>query len=204
MAKKKPVTSSADVNAVSGERLLAYVERIELLEAEKKDITDAIKDVKAEARNFGFDVPTINAIVKLRKLSQQQREEQEALLDIYKAALGMLFDTPLGEAARRRLAKPKDDADDQDDESAPDEPEDARADPFAGVSIDDARAQGREAAQQGVAVTKNPFPAGDARRAAWDEAWCAALGTDGMDIPEAFRRKPAEKPKKDDDEGGDT
>jgi hypothetical protein len=52
---------------------------------------------------------------------------------------------------------------------------------------------GGEAAAAGKSVTANPFPARDVRRAAWDEAWCAALGSDGMDIPEAWR--PTDKKK---------
>jgi uncharacterized protein (UPF0335 family) len=192
----KPET---DVNGVSGKRLIAYIERIERLEEEKKGISDDIKDVKAEAKAFGFDVPTINTIVKLRKLTTEQRAEAEALLDIYKAALGMLFDTPLGEAARRRLSEPRptgrpDDADEGEPDPSSEEQGPAPVDLFEGVSVDDARSMGTEAATGGVPVTKNPFPASDSRRAAWDEAWCSALGSDGMDIPEPFRRKKAEKP----------
>lgn len=65
------------------------------------------------------------------------------------------------------------------------------------ASIDDARAMGRKAAEEGKPVSTNPFAAGDPRRAAWDEEWCRAAGSDGMEIPEAFRRK--KKPKKDKD-----
>ena len=64
-------------------------------------------------------------------------------------------------------------------------------------AIDDARRLGVEAARAGKAVTANPFPPRDARRAAWDEAWCQELGSDGMDIPEALRPA-ARKPKADD------
>ncbi|WP_039853188.1 hypothetical protein [Magnetospirillum fulvum] len=53
---------------------------------------------------------------------------------------------------------------------------------------------GRQAAETGKPVSANPFPAGDPRRAAWDEEWCRAAGSDGMEIPEAFRRK--KKPQK--------
>jgi hypothetical protein len=51
-------------------------------------------------------------------------------------------------------------------------------------------AEGKAAAGAGTRVTHNPYPAGDPRRAAWDEGWCAAAGSDGMDIPPAWRRSP--------------
>src|SRR6185312_3185013 len=61
------------------------------------------------------------------------------------------------------------------------------------VTIGQARQQGTEAARQGKPVTANPFPPRSPLRAAWDEAWCHELGSDGMDIPAALR--PAAKPK---------
>jgi len=177
--------------------LLLIVERIERLEEEKKGIADDIKDVKAEAKNRGFHVATINDILKLRKKTPEQRREAEALLDTYKAALGMLDGTPLGHWALERLSKKEEPAqaaqpDDEGEgeagasaEPTPTEPE---------PDVEQAAAMGREAAREGRPVTANPFPARDIRRAAWDEAWCQELGTDGMDIPDAL--KPSPKPKK--------
>lgn len=178
---------------VVGLRLLSFIERIERLEEEKKSIADDIKDVKAEAKGVGFDVATINEIIKQRKLSPDQRAEKEALLDLYKASIGMLDGTPLGEAAIKKLsgdkpAKPPEENPDsngeqtQEDKILPDK------------SLDDAKAMGAKAASDGVEVTKNPFPARDPRRAAWDEAWCHAKGTDGMDIPDAWKPKKTPKP----------
>lgn len=83
---------------VSAGQLRAFIERIERLEEEKKTISDDIKDVKAEAKGSGFSVAIINEIIKLRKKDPAERAEQEFLLDIYKAALGML---PLEEYADR-------------------------------------------------------------------------------------------------------
>lgn len=173
----------------SGERLRSFVERIERLETEKAGIQSDIAEIKTEAKHAGFDIKTINKILKERKLTPQQIEEEQALLDIYRATLGMLHDTPLGEAARRRLGgKPP--------ECAPDNPGNERFDApeIDTRSIEEARDEGREAAEQGIPVTDNPFPARDPRRAAWDEAWCAAAGSDGMEIPEAFRRTKPGKP----------
>ena len=100
---------------IASEQLASYIERIERLVVEKEHLQADIKQVKAEAKAVGFDIPTINALLKLRKMEDHEREEHEALLDIYKAALGMLYDTPLGEAARRRLSESKGGNSDQSD-----------------------------------------------------------------------------------------
>lgn len=80
---------------VAADHLRAFIERIERLEEEKKTLADDIKDIYAEAKGTGFDTKAIRAIVKLRKKDQAEREEEEAILDTYMAALGMLplFDT---------------------------------------------------------------------------------------------------------------
>ncbi len=89
---------------VSAEQLRLFIERIERLNEEKQGIADDIKDVFAEAKGQGYDVKTMRQIIKLRKMEKDVRDEQEALLEVYKEALGMLADTPLGEAAMRRAA----------------------------------------------------------------------------------------------------
>lgn len=71
-------------------QLRALIERIERLEEEKKTIADDIKDVYAEAKGNGFDTKAIRTIVRLRKIDQAEREEAETILDLYKAALGMV------------------------------------------------------------------------------------------------------------------
>ena len=80
----------SDVNDVAQDQLRSFVERIERLEEEKKTISDDIKDVYAEAKGNGFDVKTLRQIVRLRKMDNADRQEQEAILDTYKAALGMI------------------------------------------------------------------------------------------------------------------
>ncbi|WP_306118739.1 MULTISPECIES: DUF2312 domain-containing protein [unclassified Roseitalea] len=84
---------SDDVQGVAREQLRAIVERIERLEEEKKSIADDIKDVYAEAKANGFDTKALRKIVAIRKQDQNERLEQEAVLDTYMAALGML-DSP--------------------------------------------------------------------------------------------------------------
>ena len=80
---------SATSEHVSAGQLKAVIERVERLEEEKKGIADDIKDVMNEAKGNGFDVKTIRAIIKLRALDAEKRQEAEALLETYKAALGM-------------------------------------------------------------------------------------------------------------------
>jgi uncharacterized protein (UPF0335 family) len=72
------------------DHLKAFVERIERLEEEKKTIADDIRDVYAEAKGTGFDVKALRTIVRLRKQDADERKEQEAILETYMHALGML------------------------------------------------------------------------------------------------------------------
>jgi uncharacterized protein (UPF0335 family) len=72
------------------DHLKAFVERVERLEEEKKTIADDIKDVYAEAKANGFNVKALRAVVRLRKQDADERKEQEAILETYLLALGML------------------------------------------------------------------------------------------------------------------
>jgi uncharacterized protein (UPF0335 family) len=74
---------------VSAEQLRLFIERIERLNEEKQGIADDIKDVFAEAKGQGYDVKTMRSIIKLRGMERDARMEQEALLETYKAALGL-------------------------------------------------------------------------------------------------------------------
>ena len=74
---------------VAAGQLRALIERIEHPEEEKKTIADDIKDVYAEAKGTGFDTKAIRTIVRLRKKDASERQEEETILDLYKAALGM-------------------------------------------------------------------------------------------------------------------
>lgn len=82
----------ADVadTGVAAEELKQFIERIERLEQEKKAIADDVKDVYGEAKGRGFDTKAIRAIVRLRAKEPQEREEEEAILELYKSALGMM------------------------------------------------------------------------------------------------------------------
>ena len=72
------------------DHLKAFVERIEKLEDEKKAIADDIRDVIAEAKGNGFDTKALRSLVKLRKQDPEKRAEEEAVLDTYKLAMGMI------------------------------------------------------------------------------------------------------------------
>jgi uncharacterized protein (UPF0335 family) len=71
-------------------QLRAFIERIERMEQEKKTISDDIRDIYSEAKSCGFDGKALKAVIRLRKIDADARAEQEAILDTYLAALGML------------------------------------------------------------------------------------------------------------------
>ena len=190
---------------IAAEQLRLFIERAERLMEEIAGLKADLKDVFSEAKGHGFDTPTMKAIIKLRAMDVHQRREREALLDTYKAALGMLDGTPLGRWALERLEKkdePKPEADDPAgrDETAPNETPAAPPEPEPEPDLEQARELGATAARSGKPVTENPFPPRDLRRAAWDEAWCRELGTDGMDIPAALKPTPTPTPKKGNDD----
>jgi uncharacterized protein (UPF0335 family) len=76
-------------DSVSAEQLRLMIERVERLEEEKRGIADDIKDVYSEAKSTGFDTKTMRQIVRLRKMEPHHRQEADALLETYRAALGM-------------------------------------------------------------------------------------------------------------------
>lgn len=76
--------------AVAADQLRAIIERVERLEEDKKAISDDIKDIYAEAKGNGYDVKALRTIVRMRKIEISKREEEEAVLETYLAALGMI------------------------------------------------------------------------------------------------------------------
>jgi len=84
----QPQRPSSDGNVVA-DQLRLFIERVERLEEEKKGMQDDIKDVYLEAKSQGYDPKTMRAIVKMRKQEKNARLEGEALLEAYKAALGI-------------------------------------------------------------------------------------------------------------------
>jgi len=79
----------ANVGGIAGDRLRSFIERIERLEDERRALSEDIREVYSEAKGAGFDVKVMRQIVRIRKLDENERGEQEALLETYMAALGM-------------------------------------------------------------------------------------------------------------------
>ena len=79
----------SDPSSVAAEQLKSFIERIERLEAEKTTISDDIKDVFAEAKGNGYDVAILREVLRIRKQDKAEREEKEAILELYLSALGM-------------------------------------------------------------------------------------------------------------------
>ncbi|TCV66311.1 uncharacterized protein (UPF0335 family) [Neorhizobium sp. S3-V5DH] len=110
----------SDAHGVARDQLRAFVERIERLEEEKKTIADDIKDVYGEAKSMGFDTKILKKVIALRKKDEQERTEEEMILDTYLQALGMIpqfemFDReevrPASREQRRRQIMSEDMAD---------------------------------------------------------------------------------------------
>lgn len=81
-----------DIGGIAGERLKSFIERIERLEEEKRTLAEDIKEVYAEAKGTGFDTKIMRQLIRIRKRDQDELDEEETLLDVYKRALGMLPD----------------------------------------------------------------------------------------------------------------
>lgn len=79
----------AEVGGIAADRLRSLIERIERLEEEKKELQSDIRDIFAEAKSAGFDVKAMRAVLKLRKMNAMDRDEQEAMVEIYRKALDM-------------------------------------------------------------------------------------------------------------------
>jgi uncharacterized protein (UPF0335 family) len=87
LVAKGPRMDSMDTSAA--EQLRSFIERIERLEEEKAAIASDIKDVFAEAKSTGFDTKAMRGLIRLRKKEPHEREEEEQLLELYRAAVGI-------------------------------------------------------------------------------------------------------------------
>lgn len=81
--------SGNEVGGLAADRLRSLVERIERLEEEKAALAADIREVYSESKSAGFDVKTLRQVIRLRKLDRADRQEQEALLELYKRALDL-------------------------------------------------------------------------------------------------------------------
>jgi len=82
-------TSAPGSYRVAADELRSFIERIERLDAEKKDIADQQKEVMAEAKSRGYDTKVMRKLVTMRKKDPQEISEEEAILELYREALGM-------------------------------------------------------------------------------------------------------------------
>jgi len=78
-----------ETQAVAVGQLRSFIERIERLEEEKKTLSEDIKDVYGELKGNGFDTKAVRTIIRLRKKEDHERQEEEAMIQLYKDALGM-------------------------------------------------------------------------------------------------------------------
>ena len=84
------------------DQLRQYIEQLENLEEQKRSMSEDIRDVFTLAKSNGFDVPAMRKIIKLRKKSKSERDEEDAVLETYMLSLGMLAETPLGNWAKEK------------------------------------------------------------------------------------------------------
>ncbi len=87
--RQQQETTANDTGGVSGQRLKAFIERIERLEEEKAALADDVKDIFAESKAVGFDVKIMRKVIRLRKMDKEKRQEEEQLLELYKSAIGL-------------------------------------------------------------------------------------------------------------------
>ena len=89
----------SDTVGIAGDRIRSFVERIEQIETELKELTEAKKEIFLEAKGEGFDVKVLKEILKLRKQDQDERDEHETLLDVYMRAMDEAESAPAAKAA---------------------------------------------------------------------------------------------------------
>ena len=91
MSDLPPEDKTLEANyRVTADELRSFIERVERLEAEKRDIADQIKEVMAEAKGRGYDTKVMRKVISLRKREKDDIAEEEAILELYKEALGMV------------------------------------------------------------------------------------------------------------------
>ena len=83
------MADATDPYAVTADELRQFIERFEQLDSEKKDVTEQQKELMAEAKGRGYDTKVMRKVIALRKRKPDDIAEEEAVLELYKAALGM-------------------------------------------------------------------------------------------------------------------
>jgi len=185
-------------NARVADELRSFRDRLAQIITDKRALAREEAELRTEISSRGLN-PKILAGLARQSLETARetakRQDFEAQRELYAATLGM-SEEPLSDRARARMLPPE--PADTGNDDAPLAPPQTGLGPTV-EDLADAHGAGQEAFTAGIKITSNPYPAGDPRRRAWDEGWCAAAGSDGMDIPAHLRRpdKP-KKPKPDD------
>jgi len=96
-------TEVKNTGGVAAERMAGFVTRLENLQTQKDELTADMKEVMEAAKGAGFDPKIIRIVLRDRKLGTGECAERDALIEVYKRALGMFVDTPLGQSALRRI-----------------------------------------------------------------------------------------------------
>lgn len=197
-------------NMGAAQELKNIVERIVALQIEKKgaikEYDEDIDSVYGEAEDKGYDKKALKIAVRRRHESPEQRAqrlETESLADVYAGAIGDLAGKPLDDLTRRRIDEQMRR---QQGEQAPPEPsaqqdlpEEATTPAEPPETPEQARDKGKQARKDGTRIVDNPYHSASPLRAMWDEGWCDEDGSDGMDIPAAWKRAKPDDEKKPDD-----
>lgn len=207
-----------NMNAGPARELKDYVDLIVAKEIELKqsvaELKGDIEEIYKDADEKGYDAKALKIAVRRRHESAEaraKRQETEALADLYSAAIGDLFGKPLDDLTRRRLDEQMRKPDEHrppgegEAQAAQNElPDEATTPPEAAETAEQARDKGKQSRKDGLRIVDNPYHSSSPLRAAWDEGWCEEDGSDGMEVPAAWKRtKPPEDEKKDGDDKND-
>lgn len=87
--------------AIAGEKLRSFIERLEAIEEERRALKADMDEIFAAAEQSGFEVKIMRKLMRERRVDEEARAQEQAMLDLYRSALGMLTNTPLGDAATK-------------------------------------------------------------------------------------------------------
>lgn len=162
------------VGGIAGDILRSYIERIERLEEEKKDLSTDIREIYAEAKGNGFDAKIMRKVVARRRMKDHERIEEDELLDLYERAISRQIDMFEGGTVSVSAVNPGGDLHNTLVAEAPADP--MTIPPF--LDRNRAEALGKQAFIDGLALTDNPNTPGLPLYQAWAKGWEAAASTD--------------------------
>ncbi len=135
--------------------------------------------------------------------ARAKRQETEAIAELYSAAIGDLSGKPLDDLTRRRIdeemQRQRAAGQPPADDSHPELPQEATTPATPPETPEQARDKGKQARKDGARIVDNPYHSSSPLRAMWDEGWCEEDGSDGMEVPAAWKRAKPEEDKKPDD-----